>query len=150
MLRQTASKFVGSQQRTASLSSAPAPAISSYGTGRRFCCANPVRSALRLAADEGFGLRQCLIIGELLWRALHVIARRSGECAADLAIERQLGTADRVDDDAGGIRRIPHFKLQFKIERHVTKSGAFESDVAPLPVAEPRHVITRADMRVVV
>ena len=48
-----------------------------------------------------------LVIGELLRRRLHEVARRPDQRAADAAVERELGAAHRVDDDAGGVRANP-------------------------------------------
>ena len=81
-------------------------------------------------------------------RALHEVAGRAGQRAADAAVECELGAAHRVDDDAGGVGRVPHFELQFAVQRHVAEGRAFHADVAPFPVGEPRHVVARADMRV--
>src|SRR5437764_3944078 len=118
-------------------SNATAPGISRCGTAPPSCCVEMIGSAFRLAADEGFGPRQRLVIGELLGRALHVIARWADQRAADLAVERQFRAADRVDDDPRRVWRVPHLELQFDIERHIPEGRALEPDVAPFAVAEP-------------
>src|SRR5581483_8716148 len=102
-----------------------------------------------IAADEGFGALARLVIGELPRRRLHEIARWPDQRAADAAIERQLGAADGVDHDARRVRRVPDFELQLAIQRHVAEGRAFEPDIAPFAVGQPRHMVARADMDVV-
>src|SRR5436309_9272130 len=119
------------QNATVSPSNATVRATSLYGTASPSCFRKREDSALRLAADERLGPRQGLVIGELLGRALHVIARWAGQDPADLAVERQLRAADRIDDDPGRVWRIPHFELQFDIQRHIAEGRAFKPDVAP-------------------
>src|SRR4051812_48721159 len=111
---------------TASPSCATAPATSPCGTVSPSYYASWTQSPLRFAADERLGPRQRFVIGELLGRALHVIARRADERAADLAVERQLGAADRIDDHAGRVGRVPHFELQLDIERYIAEGRALE------------------------
>jgi hypothetical protein len=53
-----------------------------------------------------------LVIGELLRRALHEVAARADQSAANSPVKGQLGAADRVDHNAGGVWRIPDFELQ--------------------------------------
>src|SRR5437763_8119920 len=98
-----------------------------------------------LARHETQGAFACFVIGKLLRRRLHEIARRSDKRAADAAVERYLGAPYRIDHHSGGIGRVPHFKLELGIERHAAEGRSLEPDVGDLAVAEPRHEIARAD-----
>src|SRR5579883_528821 len=102
-----------------------------------------------LIVDEGAGPASCFIIGELLRRRFHEVAGWSGQRAGNAAIHRELGAANRVDDDAGGIGRVPHLELQLGIERDAAKRRTLEPDVGELAVGEPRDMIARPDMDVV-
>ena len=39
--------------------------------------------------------------------------------------------------------------LSSSVERHAAEGGAFQADIGPLAVGQPRHVVARADMDVV-
>ena len=65
------------------------------------------------------------------------------------ALKRDLGAAQRVDDDTGRVGRVPHLELELDVERHVAEVAALEADVRPLAVVQPRHVVRRADVHVV-
>src|SRR5688572_32105145 len=67
-----------------------------------------------LAVDEAERPLARLRIGKLLRRRLHEVRGGAGQRAGDAAVERQLGAAHGVDDDPGGIRRIPNLKLQLQ------------------------------------
>src|SRR5439155_13972837 len=123
---------------------ATARAIWACGTERAFC------SELRVAVNEGFGAQASFVIGKLLRRAFHEVAGRSEQRAANPAVERQLGAAHRVDNDAGGIGRIPDFEFQLAIERKIPKSRAFNANITKFPIGQPWHVCARNNMRVVV
>src|SRR5579885_3376314 len=101
-----------------------------------------------LTQNESGGAFSRLMIGVLAGRRLHEIARWPDQRPADAAIERNPGAAHRVDDNACGIRRVPDFQLQFRVERHAAKRRAFQPDIGPLAVGEPRHMVTGADMDV--
>src|SRR6185503_18863427 len=79
---------------------------------------------------------------------LHEVRRRSDERPAQSAVEPELAAADRVDDDAGAVRRVPDLELELSVEGHVTEGRALHADVAPLAVEEPRHVVRWADVDV--
>src|ERR1700751_772384 len=96
--------------------------------------------------NERLGFGACLVIGKLLWWALHEIARRTDQRAADSSIQSQFGTTDRVDHNAGGIGRVPDFELQFTVQRQIAKACAFEHDIAPFSVCQPRNKVTGSDM----
>ena len=68
--------------------------------------------------------------------------------AADAAVLGDLRGADRVDDDAGGVRRVPDLELVLQVQRDVAEGAALEPDVGPLAVVEPLHVVRRADVHV--
>jgi hypothetical protein len=48
------------------------------------------------------------------------------------ACRAQLAAADGVDDDAGGVRRVPDLELELDVERHVAEGPALDADVAHL------------------
>src|SRR5581483_10711159 len=102
-----------------------------------------------LVLDEGAGPAPCFVIGELLGRRFHEVAGWSGQRAGNAAIHRKLGAANRVDDDAGGVGRVPHLELQLGIERNAAERRALEPDVGELAIGEPGDMIARADMDVV-
>src|SRR5882757_4319253 len=106
------------------------------------------QAAGRLALDEGFELRARDVVGHLLGRALHQVGRSGDDGAADSTIQCDLRRADRVDDDASRVRRVPHLELVLEVQRHVAEGAALEPDVGPLAVVEPADVIGRADVHV--
>ncbi len=46
--------------------------------------------------------------------------------------------------------RVPDLELELEVERHVSVGRALHADVAPLAVLQPRHVVGRADVNVLV
>ena len=72
------------------------------------------------------------------------------EHAADAAIEREFAAANRINGDAGGVRRIFHRKLHVQFHRDVAEETAFHPDKRNLVVELPRNVIARADVNVFV
>ncbi len=97
--------------------------------------------------DERFRTDTGFAIGELFGRRFHEPGGRSDQRPADPPVERQFDAAHRVDDDAGGIGRIPHFQLELAMQWYVAEGRAFQPDVAELAVGEPGHVVAGADMR---
>ena len=77
------------------------------------------------AADEGFDVGVRLFVVDLHWWGLHEVGGCRQQRAADAAVQADLGGADRVDDDAGGVRGVPHFELVFERDRGVAKVAAF-------------------------
>ena len=71
-------------------------------------------------------------------------------CPPMPVVEGELAAAHGVDDDAGRVRRVPDLELELDVERHVAEGLALDADVRPLAVGEPRHVVRRADVDVVV
>src|SRR5258708_17119598 len=65
---------------------------------------------------------------------LHEVRARAFERASDASIESELDTADGIDDDACGVRRVVHLELELDIEGHIAEGTAFEADVRPLAV----------------
>ena len=61
-----------------------------------------------------------------------------------------LQRADGVDDDTGRVRRVPDLELELDVDRLIAEAAALEADVRPLAIGEPRHVVARADVDVVV
>ena len=108
-----------------------------------------MRSLGRLRGDELLHQPPGLVVGELHRRRLHEVRRRRGQRAADAPVEGQFGAAHRVDDDAGRVGRVPHFQLQLQLQRHVAKGAPFHTNVAPLAVGQPGHVVARPDVDVV-
>ncbi len=68
---------------------------------------------------------------------------------ADAVVQRELAQAHGVDDDARRVRRVPDLELHLDVQRHVAEGLALDADVRPLAVGEPRHVVRRADVDVV-
>lgn len=66
--------------------------------------ARPPGRPLPLVRDERLGHAVGLVIGVLAERVLHEVRGRTGEGAADAAIEGQLGATDGVDRDARRVR----------------------------------------------
>src|SRR4051812_11346949 len=127
----------------------PTRSWAAWRTRRNVAVTEPgLRRSLVLSGDEPVREVARLVVRELLRGRLHEVARRAGERPADLAIERELRASHRIDDDAGGIGRIPDFELQFHIERDTAEARAFHADIGPFAIGEPRHVVARADMDV--
>src|SRR5262249_50147442 len=106
------------------------------------------RSLAPVALDERLGELLRLVVDDLLRRGLHQVGARALERAGDAVVQRELREADRVDHDAGRVRRVPDLELQLQVQRYVAESRALHPDVAPLPVGQPRYVVGRADMDV--
>ena len=81
-------------------------------------------------------------------RRLHQVRGRPLERTRDAVVERQLDQADGVDHDAGGVRGVPHLKLELRIQRHITKGATLQANVRPLAVGQPRNVIRRSDVNI--
>src|SRR5437763_3109214 len=110
-----------------------------------------LRLLLRLAAvllDELLRQLVRLVVHDLLRRRLHEVRARPDERAGDVVVERELRHADGVDDDPRRVRRVPDLELELEVEGHVAEGGTLHPDVGPLAVAQPRHVVGRADMHV--
>src|SRR4051812_35401528 len=99
--------------------------------------------------DEGAGVAARFVVGTLLRRRLHEVARWAGQRAADTAVHRQLRATHRVDHHASGVWRIPYFEPDLRTQRHTAKRGALEADEGELAVGKPWHMIARADVNVV-
>src|SRR5688572_32366798 len=100
-------------------------------------------SRSRLCLDEVVGHLPCDVVGILHRRRLHEVRARTDECSTDAAIDRELAAPHRVDDDAGGVRRVPHFELELDRHRRSAEAVTFEADVRPLAIVEPWDVIRR-------
>src|SRR6185436_18048290 len=104
------------------------------------------KSNLLFAGDEPLESVVGHVIRPLLGRRLHEVRRGRHEATLEAAIERDLAAADGVDDDARRVRRVPHLELELDVDRLVAEALAFEADVGPLAVLEPRHVVAGADV----
>lgn len=71
-------------------------------------CGHGAWRSLVRSLYKSFGPLPCLVVGILLRRRLHEVTGRSYERSANGSIARQLGASNRIDDDAGGVRRIPN------------------------------------------
>src|SRR3954447_23150201 len=114
--------------------------------GRR--CGLLDRSLALVPLDELLGQLVRLVVLDLLRGRLHEVRARRDERAGDSVVQRELRETNGVDDDAGRVRRVPHFELQLDVQRHVAERRAFHADVGPLPIGQPRHIVGRADMHV--
>ena len=56
-----------------------------------------------LASGVGFDQLSGDLVAVLDGRALHEVGRRAEEGAADAVVQAELGAAQGVDDDAGGV-----------------------------------------------
>src|SRR6266511_1219641 len=128
--------------------SAPDAPKGRTGAGPTLRNAHVVRSALDLASDESVDRLLRVVVVVLDRRRLHEIRAGRKDRAADAAILGDLGGPDRVDDDAGRVRRVPHLELELGIERSVAEAAALPTDVRPFAVVQPRHVVGRADVHV--
>src|SRR4051794_1331607 len=99
--------------------------------------------------DEGAGPAARFVVGTLLRRRFHEVARWTGQHAADTAVHSQLRATDGIDHYAGGVGRIPYFKSDLSTQRHTAERGALETDEGELAVGKPRHVVAGADVNVV-
>src|SRR5437588_7013927 len=78
------------------------------------------------------------LVGELHRRRLHEVRRRPDERTGHAAIHGEPRAADGVDGDPGGVRAVPHLKLQLEVERHVAERPGLQADRGPLAALEPR------------
>src|SRR5262247_1064973 len=65
-----------------------------------------------LLGDERLEAVAGHVVVDLGGRRLHEVLARRVDRAADAPVERQLGAAHRVDDDAGGVGRVVHLELE--------------------------------------
>src|SRR4029450_9737594 len=114
-----------------------------WGTGR---------SESHLSASPGELVDQLarFLVAVLDGRTLHEVRGRSKQRAADAAVLGDLAAAEGVDDHTGRVGRVPHLQLELDVEGHVAEVAALAADVSPLAVVEPRHMVARADVDVVV
>src|SRR6185437_702326 len=103
---------------------------------------------LDLALDELLHQVAAGAVVELLRRGLHEVGAGRGDRAADAAVLGDLAGAQRVDDHAGRVRRVPDLELVFQVQRHVAEGPALQAHERELAVVEPRHVVGRADVDV--
>src|SRR3990170_5722791 len=103
-----------------------------------------------IAADEVLDAIVGDVVVDLDRRALHEVRARRDQRAGQAAIEAQLCAADGIGDDNGAVGRVPDLELELHVEGDVAVGGALHADVALLSVPEPRHVVRRADVHVVV
>src|SRR5262249_21238412 len=74
------------------------------------------------------------VVAVLHRRRLHEVRGRGEDRATDAAVLRDLRSADRVDDDARRVRRVPDLELVLEVQRGVTERAALQPDVGPLAV----------------
>src|SRR5262245_41940015 len=82
------------------------------------------RDLASVLLDELLGQLVRLVVDDLLRRRLHEVRARADERARDAVVERELRHADGVDDDAGGVRRVPDLEFELHVERHVAEARA--------------------------
>src|SRR5829696_2599715 len=110
--------------------------------------APPLPRRLAVSIYKSEGPLTCCIIGKLLRRRLHEIARRADQRTANAAVERNLGATHGIDDDPRRIRRVPHFDFQLYVQRDEAESRAFHADISEFSIRQPGYIITRGDMDV--
>src|SRR5262245_56322739 len=102
-----------------------------------------------VALDEGLHHLARHVVAELhRWR-LHEVGGRTDQRAAPSTVLGELGAPERVDDHPGGVRRVPHLELHLDRQRDVPEVAPLEPDQRPLAILEPRYVVGRTDVDVV-
>src|SRR3569832_902911 len=71
-----------------------------------------------LPANERFDGVAGHVVRVLLGRALHEVARRREDGAADAAVEGERRGPHGVDDDPRGVGGIPDLELVLQVQRH--------------------------------
>ncbi len=61
------------------------------------------------------------VVRALVVRRLHEVRGRTVELPGDAVVEGELDAADRVDDDAGGVRGVPDLELELGGQRDVAE-----------------------------
>src|SRR5699024_2740807 len=105
-------------------------------------------SALGVAGDELLHPRPGGAVVVLLRRGLHEVARGGQHRSAQAAVLGDLRRAQGIDDDPGGVRRVPHLELVLQVQRHLPYRRALQPYVRPLPVVQPGHVVRGPDVHV--
>src|SRR3990170_1416591 len=77
---------------------------------------------LLVAGDELLEARPGLLVRPLLGRGLHEVRGGGQEGALEAAVHGDLAAADRVDDDAGRVRRVPDLELELDVDRLVPET----------------------------
>src|SRR5215207_8258301 len=90
------------------------------------------------------------LVAVLDGRTLHEVGGRAEQRTADAAVLGDLAAAEGVDDYASRVGGVPYLELEFDVEGYVAEVAALDADVSPLAVVEPRHMVARADVDVVV
>src|SRR5947209_7324057 len=90
-----------------------------FARARRFARRFARPGDARVLLDERLGVPPRLVVRALVVRRLHQVGGGAVELPADAVVERELAAADRVDHDAGRVRRVPHLELQLDVQRHV-------------------------------
>src|SRR6202043_1052557 len=93
------------------------------------CTADAAVGSRLITLDELLHQALCLVVAVLDGRRLHEVRAWALQRAADAAVERQLGAAHGVDDDAGGVGRVVHLELELDVEGHVAEVAALPPDV---------------------
>src|SRR5699024_176134 len=72
-----------------------------------------------VAGDERLEAGSCDIVGALFGRGLHQVRTGRQQRTPDATVQGDPGGPDRVDDDACGVRRVPHLELVLQVDRDV-------------------------------
>src|SRR5207245_9867909 len=75
------------------------------------------KCAVVRSLDERLDAIARLVVVDLLRRRLHEVGRGGDERAAEAAVQAELRAADRVDDHARAVRRVPDLELQLRVQR---------------------------------
>src|SRR4030095_198496 len=89
---------------------------------------------LFFARDEALDPVVRHVVRPLLGRRLHQPGGRRAEGALEAPGERALAGANGVDDDPGGVGRVPHLELELDVNRLIAEAAPFEADVRPLAI----------------
>src|SRR5699024_1677879 len=73
------------------------------------------------AGDELLQLGARHIVRQLRRRGLHQVAGRRLNRTSDTAVQGDLCRTNSVDDDARGVRGVPHLELVLQVQRDLTE-----------------------------
>src|ERR1700741_4751781 len=112
-------------------------------------CARLVHGKIEFTTlDESVAGLKRHAITELSRRTFHVIRRWRHQRTGFTPFQRQLRAADRIDDNAGAVRRILDRQSQFQLDPRIPETLPLHANEADLIVPLPRHIVNRTDVAV--